>query len=440
MNSLRHLAPALIFLAFSAGAKAGLYYSGEKIAPLPSQWRGFLLDQRTLRNIAVKPNARTEASPARRHYEAEAARLEKQAKTRKLTADEQADLGAVYIRLGEVVKAIERLRAAQREHPKHFQIVANLGTAWQLQGELAQAATSLHQAVRLAPGKLQKAEEYQLKLVRLRQRGKRDSQALDNLFGVRFVADNGTYEPGKLAAEQRKKLPASAPALVQQLALWLPADGRLLWQLAELASVHGDMQNAAAMMDGCVTQFGMKDRELRRHRLMTRAAADELARKAAANGGARGAHKLHNGTLQARSKRPLLSRLDADKLPPVDPKGINTLNWAVVGETTLDRKFKPTFATYLKELNGKKVALSGFMQPLGEDPEPNSFLVIEYPVGCWYCEMPETTGMILVELAEGKSAKFTRSLVKVVGTLTLNATDPENFLYTISQARVAEAD
>ena len=85
MHSLRHLAAALIFLAFSAGAKAGLYYSGEKIAPLPSQWRGFLLDQRNLRNIAVKPTARTEASLARRHYEAEAARLEKLAKTKKIT-------------------------------------------------------------------------------------------------------------------------------------------------------------------------------------------------------------------------------------------------------------------------------------------------------------------------------------------------------------------
>src|SRR5262249_11089349 len=152
---------------------------------------------------------------------------------RKLTGDELADLGALEVRLGEPAKAVELLRAAQKEYPLHFRIAANLGTAWQLQGELEQAATCLQQAIRLAPGKLQRAEEYQLKLVRFRQRTQRDSQVLDDLFGVRFVGESGKYEPGKLGAVERKKLPSDAAAVAQQLALWLPADGRLLWQLAE---------------------------------------------------------------------------------------------------------------------------------------------------------------------------------------------------------------
>jgi hypothetical protein len=135
-----------------------------------------------------------------------------------------------------------------------------------------------------------------------------------------------------------------------------------------------------------------------------------------------------------------VTRIDAEKLPPIDPRGINVLPWSVLGETTLDRKYKPTFASYLKDLNGKKVELSGFMQPLGDDGDASSFMLIEYPVGCWYCEMPETTGIVLVELPGAKSARFTRGLVKVVGKLALNAGDPENFLYTVSQAKVAEAD
>jgi Flp pilus assembly protein TadD len=440
MHSFRHTSAVLVVLTASAGARAGLYYSGEKIAALPSQWRGFLLDQRILRNIALKPDERTSASPARLHYQEEATRLEKKAKRQKLTADEQADLGAIYVRLGEVDRAVERLRAAQRAHPKHFQIVANLGTACQLQGDLSQATACLYQAVRLAPGKLQKAEEYQLKLVRLRQRQGRDKQTLDDLFGVRYVGEKGKYQPGTLAKAQRKKLPSNAAAIVQQLALWLPADGRLLWQLAELAGAHGDVKNATAMLDGCVTQFGIKDPELRRHRLQTRAAVEELARKADSSSGAKVNHKLHIGTLPARSKRPLLSRLDAEKLPDIDPKGINSLPWAVLAETTLDRKYKPTFADYLKDLAGKRIELSGFMQPLGDDGDTSSFMLIEYPVGCWYCEMPETTGIVLVELAQGQAARFTRGLVKVVGKLTLNATDPENFLYIVGATKVAEAD
>src|SRR5262249_21899949 len=163
----------------------------------------------------------------------------------------------------------------------------------------------------------------------------------------------------------------------------------------------------------------------------------QLARKADSSASAKVNHKLHVSTLQVRSRRPLLSRLDAEKLPAIDPKGINSLPWAVLAETTLDRKYKPTFADYLKELAGKRVELSGFMQPLGDDADTDSFMVIEYPVGCWYCEMPETTGIVLVELVQGQSARFTRRLVKVVGKLTLNANDPENFLYIVSEAKVA---
>jgi Tfp pilus assembly protein PilF len=422
----------LTVLLFAPAARAGLYYSGETVADLPSQWRGFLVDQRALRQIAVPAAPARAASPARQRYEDAAAALEKAARARKLTADEQADLGALYVRLGEPARAVEVLRAAHREHPQHFRIAANLGTAWQLQGDLDQAAQALQEAVRLAPGKLEKAEEYQLKLVRLRQREPKGAQDLDNLFGVRYGG-----EPGKLPAAERKKLPADAAAVLQQLALWLPADGRLLWQLAELASAHGDVKTAAAILDGCVTEFGMSSPELRRRRQLMRAAADELAKQVDA---AKAAHEEHAGGIKPRSRRPLVNKLDATELPPISATGVNAVPWAVFAETTVDRRYQPAFSKYLKELDGKRVALSGFMQPLNEDLEHNSFMLIEYPVGCWYCETPEITGIVLVELPASKTAHLTRSLIKVTGKLTLNATDPENFLYTLRDAKVAEAD
>src|SRR5205823_5752774 len=134
-------------------ARAGLYYSGEEVAPLPSQWRGFLIDQRLLRSLAFKPAPGTPASPLRRRYERAAAGLEKAARSRKLSADELADLGALHVRLGDLPRAVEVLRAAQRQHPRHFRVVANLGTAWQLHGDLGQAEACLREAVRLAPGR-----------------------------------------------------------------------------------------------------------------------------------------------------------------------------------------------------------------------------------------------------------------------------------------------
>src|SRR5436309_2725248 len=150
--------PATLFvLLTTASARAGLYYSGEQYASLPAQWRGFLLDHRALRNIALKPKDETEASPLRTRYRQEAEKL--QARADKLSADELADLGALYVRLGDNERAVELLRPAQRAHPNHFAIAANLGTAWQLLGDYRQAAAALEEAVKLAPGKLLPFEE-----------------------------------------------------------------------------------------------------------------------------------------------------------------------------------------------------------------------------------------------------------------------------------------
>jgi hypothetical protein len=436
MRRPSHLVALLLGLVCAGGARAGLYYSGETIADLPSQWRGFLLDQRLLRTIAVKPTDKVPAGPERLKYEAALKKLEKVAGERKLSADELADEGALLVRLGEPAKAVEALRAAQREHPNHFKIVSNLGTAYQLSGELGQAAACLREAVRLSPGKYQEAEKAQLRLVQLRQKQPRDSQDLDDLFGVRYVGEGGKYEPGQLAAAERKKLPEDAVAVAQQLALWLPADAKLLWQLGELSAAHGDVRTAAAILDGCVTEFGLRAPELREHRQANRAAADELAKKGDTPSKAQ--HEGHAGGLKPRSSRPLAGKFDESALPPIDATGVNALPWEVVADTSVGRQFNVTFPKYLRELDGKQVALTGFMQPLGDDPQMSAFMLIQYPVGCWYCEQPDITGIVFVELPADKSIRLTRDRLKVEGTLKLNANDPENFLYTISKAKVTK--
>lgn len=423
----------LLVVSLPAASRAGLYYSGESYNELPSQWRGFLLDQRSLRLIAVKPAAGARPGTVRARYEDAAAKLEEASRQRKLTADEAADLGALHLRLGDPAKAVEVLRAGQRDYPNHFRIAANLGTAWQQHGDLAQAVAALQQAVRLAPGKWQRAEDIQLRLVRLRQGEPKGSDGLDDLFGVRYVGEGGGYEPGRLAASEGKKLPADAVALVQQLALWLPADGRLLWQLGELAGAHGDVRTAANILEGCVGEFGLRAPELRQHRQAARTAAEQAAQAKAAD---KLAHEAHAGLFKPRSARPLAAQLDQAALPPIDAAGLNALPWSVVAATTIDRRYRPTFPKYLQQLNGKLVTLSGYLQPLGDDPEGGAFMLIENPVGCWYCEMPDMTGIVFVELPAGQLHRATRDPVKVTGKLKLNDGDPESFLYTISEAKV----
>jgi len=404
-------------------ARAGLYYSGEPIAELPSQWRGFLLDHRALRTVAIPPSPTALPHPFRENYREAVIKLTQAAKERPLSADEAADLGALHLRLGAPDAALAGLRAAHREHPDHFRTAANLGMAYQLRGDLEQAILTLQTAVRLAPAKLKKAEDLHLRLVKLRRNEPRDALGLDDLFGIRFEAAD-------------KKVPSDAVALAQQLALWLPADGRLLWQLGELAHATGDVRTAASILDGCVTEFAMGHPDLRRHRHEYRAAADALAKQ---NPLARPSHELHQPVVTFRSPRPLVRRYDAAKLPAIRPEGLNPLPWPLLAETVVTET-KPRFPAHLQKLDGLKVVLTGFMQPLGDEIDLGAFLMIEYPVGCWFCEVPEPNAMMYVELPAGKTFRLTRDLVRIEGRLTLNSTDPENFLYTIRDAKVGPPD
>lgn len=401
-------------LAFAAPIHAGLYYSGETVADLPSKWRGFLLDHRDLRLAAVAKPVGQPASPLREEDLAARTKLEATAKQRPLSADELADLGALHVRLGEPQKTIDVLRPAARAHPDDFKLAANLGTAWQLAGDLSQAAAALDEAVRLAPQSGTRLEAYHRKLVAMRAKEPRgDPRSPDDLFDG---------EP-----------PADAVAVVQQLALWLPADGRLLWLLAELTRDAGDVRTAANLLDGCVTEFGMGSPELRARRQKYRAAADALD--------AAGDHKRDRGAIAFKSTRALTRALDPATLPPIRPDGVNRLPWAAVGETEIGPRGKPAFLKYVDELDGKAVSAVGTMAPAGS-PEAviTSFLLTEYPVGCWFCETPGPTQVLTVELKDGATAELTRNVVKVTGTLRLNRTDPERFPFAIVDATVGQAD
>lgn len=419
-------------------AWAGLYLSTERYAELPSQWRGFLNDLRLIRSVAIKPGPSVPESPLRQEYEKEVRRLRDNAKQQPLVADETADLGALLVRLGEFDAALEVLRPAQRAHPNHHAIAANIGAAWQGYGDLERAAEALRSAVALAPDGMKNGEKLHLHLVE--QRLAKQLDELDHLFSTSF--SEGSYAAGPWPAEQLKKLPPHAIADVQQLLLWLPFDGRLYWQMAELANAYGDVRMASELFESCVSQFNLTNPVLRQHRQTLKAAVAAQSKKDANSVAAANVeHQLHPSLVTFRSKRPLLSRrFDVASLPPLNPDGVNTLPWGLLAETTLDRNFRPTFAKRLREMDGMQVTLAGFMQPITEDQVYGTFMLIEFPTGCWYCEMPEVTGIVLVELGGGKTTTFGRQLVKVTGKLKLNATDPEDFIYTISEAKVSGAD
>src|SRR5262249_27668567 len=61
---------------------------------------------------------------------------------------------------------------------------------------------------------------------------------------VQFVGESGRFEPGKIAAAEKAKLPKDAILVVEQLLIWMPDDLRLYWQLGELFNAEGDTEAA----------------------------------------------------------------------------------------------------------------------------------------------------------------------------------------------------
>lgn len=401
------LALLLLFL-WTVSVNAGVHYSGETWNELPVRWRGYLLDQQSLRSLAVPGSATRPGTPLRAAYEAERDRLESLDKTRTLSADEAADLGAIHIRLGEPEKAVTVLRSAHRTSPNHFAIAANLGSAYQLAGDLRQAVTSLEVANELAPAKWKGAEQLHLKLARQRLRGPK-ATGLDDLF------------------DANAKPSEASLALCQTLGLWLPADGRLLWQLGELAHATGDTATAANILDGCVSEFGMSDSVLRDHRAKYKDAPPL-------------SHEKHQATVNFRSSRALVRKIESLKLPEVKPNGLNPLPWQLLGMTTIEQPFRPVFADHLKQLDGKRVVMTGYIQPTGDGTDQNELLLIEFQIGCWFCDKPDTTSIMIVRPAPGKPLEMTRDAVRVEGVLRVNAADPESPLYVIQDARVGAPD
>ena len=184
---------------------------------------------------------------------------------------QRLSLSAYLIRREKFQEAIELLKPLSRKESDNFLVYSNLSTAYHLSGQEATLAyDALDQALTIWPDNWNKlddkmqlflgqigwdetkfrryreAEIYQRELLKLRRLEKPKSQpeTLDNLFGVNFVGESGSYEAGKLAAKEKAKLPARALTIVQQLLVWSPHDPRLYWLLGEIYNAQGDVATA----------------------------------------------------------------------------------------------------------------------------------------------------------------------------------------------------
>ena len=120
--------------------------------------------------------------------------------------------------------------------------------------------------------------------------------------------------------------------------------------------------------------------------------------------------------------------------------------WELFAKTTFQEKFNKTHGVYfyypkfgpeLLALQGKTVELQGFYIPL--DTSPSQTLILsKYPMAeCFFCggAGPESVAVVYLKNQPFKRPKLDQ-ILKVKGTLQLNATDVEEMTFIIQNAEI----
>ncbi len=208
--------------------------------------------------------------------------------------EEKLNYSAVLIRRGKGYEATQFLLPLTREHPENFIVWSQYATAHFLSNNpdfRKKSADLMKQAMELWPEhedevkadlkpflqnlglvgteyeRFRAVDRYLERLIRNRLREDRARQqmkpveeTIDPIFvdgdskPVRYLSNKGEFEPGKIADDEKKKLPNDAIEFVEQLLLWMPYDQRLHWQLGELfnasaADAQKDDQRNRAVRD-----------------------------------------------------------------------------------------------------------------------------------------------------------------------------------------------
>jgi tetratricopeptide (TPR) repeat protein len=411
---------------------AGIEIPSDPVQPLPARIRGFLLQHRQFRQLTLDSRASLIESALQIRYRNECRKLEETQRRDPTNQVSTMALAEYYLRFHEPQKAMNLLLPLSRRDARNAIVLSRICSGWFLLGDYRSAAEASRDLLKLLPDAQKPLEVLHQKLIISRQRQTGET-GLDDLFDITWTNEKGSISPGTIASEQRKRINSETLGHLQQLCLWYPRDGRLLWQLGEHCNALGDVRSAAAILEGCVVEFGMRNPDLLERRKVYREEVERLDRLPEEE------HRKLKIDIQFRSNRPYQPKLDPSQLPVIEDGKTTLVPWLVFTETTMGKGFKPQFLDFTNQLDGKRIAISGFVSATQRDSETECLLT-EYPIGCWFCESPGPEQLIQVILTETPKDGLPRNQTKVEGTLRLNRKNPEGFLFVLEDAMIKAID
>jgi hypothetical protein len=115
--------------------------------------------------------------------------------------------------------------------------------------------------------------------------------------------------------------------------------------------------------------------------------------------------------------------------------------WKTLGKITYKKQYDemlgfkvdvPVFSKELQDLEGKTVTLKGYIIPVEGYKSHKEFIFSAYPYNmCFFCggAGPET----VVEVKAKSAVPFTADPITIRGKLSLNATDVNKLMYSLSE-------
>ncbi|MCF2517161.1 DUF3299 domain-containing protein [Dyadobacter sp. CY351] len=121
------------------------------------------------------------------------------------------------------------------------------------------------------------------------------------------------------------------------------------------------------------------------------------------------------------------------------------INWKHLSDVRFSRKFNkvldmyflyPDFGRSVKDLEGKKVAIKGYMIPV--DPDGNIYVISAQPMSmCFFCGGAGPESIVELKFRDKKQRFKTDAVKTVTGTLKLNSQDVEHLNYILEDASVS---
>ncbi|MFK8057515.1 MAG: hypothetical protein AB8F78_15425 [Saprospiraceae bacterium] len=121
---------------------------------------------------------------------------------------------------------------------------------------------------------------------------------------------------------------------------------------------------------------------------------------------------------------------------------VATAGWPTLARVSFTKEYdellglkvdKPVFSKAVKELDGKKITLRGYVIPTEGYKSHKEFVFSAYPYSmCFFCggAGPET----VIEVFATEPIEYSAEAVEVTGILRLNGDDPNALMYRLEEA------